>query len=128
MRSAIVGVLLLGLAYPASAANWVHLGTSTSRTDFYLDVDSVRNQGSYVAAWEKRDATRDASVDFREAKALYYYNCSARTTALKQWIMYDAQGSVTASSTNPDYRLEWSEAIPETVSETFLNAVCSLKR
>lgn len=124
MRYAAVGLFLVLLSAPVSAAEWVYVTTNSKRADLYYDRSSVRRVGNYLAVWEKADYTRDQSTSDHESKQLWYYDCANDLKALKSWTTYGPNGSVKLSKTNHDYLLDWSPAVPDTVGWTFQRLVC----
>lgn len=124
MRYAALSLSLVLLSTPASAADWVYVGTATTRAAYYHDPSSVRRVGDHLAAWRKVDHSRDRTVSYRESKSLWYFDCARDVQALKSFINYGPSGSVMSSHTISDYSLEWTPPAPETVGWTFQRLIC----
>lgn len=126
MRSVAVGLCLVLLSAPASAADWVYVATDRDGAVHYYDPTSVRRVGNYLASWMKVDHSRDPTVSYNEAKDLWYYDCANDSAALKSWINYKTDGSVESSHTKSDYSLKWSPAAPETIGWSFQRLICGI--
>lgn len=124
MRAVAVGPCLVLQSVPASAADWVYVGTATNEAVYFHDRSSVRRVGSYLAAWQKVDHSANVSVRHRESKDLWYYDCASDQKALKSYIDYGPSGSVMSSKTVSDYALEWTPPAPDTIGWAFQRLVC----
>lgn len=97
MKRALSLVLMLPLALPAHAAQWVKTGSASGSTS-YLDKASVRREGKdgvgefRAASLVSFDATQTTpdGTRYRSMKALHVYSCEQRTTTLLSQSYYPA--------------------------------------
>lgn len=129
----------LGLlaASAAHAANWMQVDESTS-ADVFVDTASVRPDGRYLRAWvmyklNGKDKTKAwPEVEYQNMKSLYIYDCAAERSAVVQQVFYgdrEALGNVVHSTSRPIAQAESAldAPIPESVGESVLRRVCTLK-
>lgn len=125
--STFLGAMCLALMpiAPAHAANWVHVITNNSGTDFYYDSDTIRRSGNQVTVWEKYDHSRDKTDKTREKKVLYRYDCVKRTTTILQATIYYPNGK-NETSVWDTYKQKERAVTPDTGGDAMLRAVCGL--
>lgn len=97
MKHVLLLALMLPLALPAQAAQWVKTGSASGSTS-YLDKASIKREksgeGSYFRAatlisFEATQTTPDGTR-YRSMKALHLYSCGERTTTLLSRSYYPA--------------------------------------
>jgi hypothetical protein len=133
MKSKLLLFALLFL-FSRSYSQWERVTTGADSTVYYVNplyVSEVKDyQDIYMKAWVKASFKKFTSPDGKEynnveIKSLYWFDCiNAREKALS-WIMSKSTGEVISSSDIPD---PWSNIAPETVAETLLTKICSLKK
>ena len=120
----ILSSLTLLFATPAVGADWRYVGTSDNGTTIYVDMETMRPTGDTVNVWVRYDHSRDRTIRFRETKQLVTYNCSARTSTLRSYISYDANGRVVDSGDISTYQLRQNNVAPDTIGDAIMTAVC----
>lgn len=101
---------------PAMAADWRLASTGKDGMKAYIDVESVRQVGSWISAWQKREKANGSNV------GLVYFNCATHETALKSLTNYDLSGRVTHTHTN--VALIWDPVTPDTIGDDVFAFVC----
>jgi hypothetical protein len=123
----VVAVLLLLLALPVGAQNWVRMAGS-SNADIYLDATSVRVDAHMRRAWLMYDFVEPLKSGTRSIVAIAEFDCKeARSRALQSTSYRGVMGTgkVVVSDNEPDL---WSFIAPGTNMEVILNAICPSKK
>ena len=126
---AIVGSLL---ALPASAAEWRYLATSTTETDVYVDVTSVRDvpqipyQRTFPVrqVWSKSDHSRDTTETERETKTMHRFDCSSETMLVISTTGYRANGTVSGTTDQTDFGNKYKPVTPDSIGYAILEFAC----
>ena len=137
MRSFVsVRAMILALTVPMLAppqafaqetrdARWLSLG-NTARAEIFIDRESMRREGSRVIVWKRSEYfTRDpvnsgAAVGLDEIA----YDCSARTSEIRSFVLQDERGNVIRSLTVPTHQREAQSISPGSVAESIFRQVC----
>lgn len=120
------------VASQAIAAEWMFVG-GNSKLQTFLDVQSIRRNGSKVKVWVKwidSDPVVAKGVyperKYQSSKTLEIYDCSDRSTTTIQQILYAEPdgGDVVKSNSISEKSAQFEEVIPESIGEAILLAVC----
>lgn len=129
-----IAVTLVGslLALPASAADWRYLATSTTETDVYVDVTSVRDvpqipyQRTFPVrqVWSKSDHSRDTTETERETKTMHRFDCSSETMLVISTTGYRANGTVSGTTDQTDFGNKYKPVTPDSIGYAILEFAC----
>jgi hypothetical protein len=120
MNKALTGFALLvipvlvAIALPASAAQWVYIGKSADES-IYLDFNSIRGTGSIRTAWTRYVGTYNVSMLKEE------FNCRSKEIRILRFIKYNSTGQVISTS---DIPFPVDEVVPDSTGEAVLNFIC----
>ncbi len=123
-RALITGVIALTLSPTSFAENWVSVGASVSGSEFLVDTDSIVVEVGYVEYWITVDSKKDASVDYRETKALRRAKCGQRRLATVYRVEYMPDGS--NNSYGPWDYPTFSPAVPGSMGQAETEFVCAI--
>lgn len=114
----------VSIAAPSSAfaADWQYLSTDKESSKYYVDLDSIRIDGSYTYVWARIDATENTEVAYFEDKQQIKLNCTTRALAVVRSVQYDADGLVMDSYSNNYAPLKAMP--PGTIADDLFDAVC----
>jgi hypothetical protein len=101
------------------AEGWFRKRPTKREQDFAPD-GTVRLNSNGEPMTRRVFTEHDTSARFKVTA-----NCQERQFAISRWVEYDKMGKVT-SSTKEDAKLSFSEPIPGTLGETYLEALCRL--
>jgi hypothetical protein len=137
VKNSAVAALLYVCMATAQAANWKLVGES-STAKVYLDLQSVRFSGSNAKAWFLFDysAPREVPVSYptktyQSVKQLNQFDCASGTSGVAQSLSFAGtagEGEVVDSQSIQPTRVSYSDVVPDSVGETMLNRVCSMKK
>lgn len=135
MKAAVFSVLMISWV-GAGAANFVQLVGGENIT-VSVDADSLMSvKGGFRKAWiahsyDKPLQTNDIyKKDYSAAIMLQRFNCSERTSATYQEVLYsgkDRQGNIVRTITMKPEEQALSDVVPGSVGEEVLNYVCAQK-
>jgi hypothetical protein len=139
MRAGIA-VLLIVLAMPAGAQNWLRYGDAADSTaTFYYDPSTVRVNGSMRRVWQLQDLKEPGwslqepkSRAVQSRKALSEFDCKGerhRTLAFSEFSGPLGMGSLVASDTfDPPPGVGWQFVAPASMGNTLFKLVCAAKK
>lgn len=132
MRS-LVPILLLAIALPAAASDWVEVGADTE-AKYYVDVDSIEVDGENVRFRKKgiythvlTDNLYCKTASFKETVGVVEVDCGRRINRITQIDMIGEDGTVVSSS-GPMKKRMWEEVKPHSHGENTLELVCARAR
>ena len=114
----------MAMPSPALAAEWVFYSESDSGALLYYDADSLRTDGRTATVWVREDASRDRTVDYREARRHLMIDCTNNTRRLLAFTVYGADGGILSAETIPPAEQEDMEIPPDTIGDDLRQAVC----
>lgn len=130
MRTAIGLILLVAVAQPAAAENWVEVGADP-QAKFYVDIDSIKlikgslrvvKRGIYThTLTENLDGV---PTTFKETRGLVELDCELRVNRVIRIDMIDQYGEVMWSSGDMPRQI-WLTVKPNSHSESTLEEVCA---
>jgi hypothetical protein len=82
----------------------------------------LREEGAYRTAWER--VLPPASDPKRETRALNFYNCLERSSAVKMVVDYFRDGDV-RSQTVETSDLKFKPVVPQTIGEASFEVACT---
>lgn len=124
--------LLFNIGTFAHAAKWVSVAGNDDATVF-VDIDSIRREGSQVKTWLKWQWTSAKEVPGSYPAKTYFVerqlqisDCKQRTLAIAQGVQYsDKEGvEVVDSYTIDKKNWQFSEVVPETIGESLVLFAC----
>lgn len=127
IQFAIISLSLLGNF--AVASNWVYV-TDASKSNIYVDLDSIAPSGKYWKAWIKTEYEANQLTDtypkktYRSTKYLQIYDCVSKVAMIARWLAYDEDGSVAESWAEDINPKLFVERVPDTVGENISSYVC----
>jgi hypothetical protein len=112
-----IGLLLVFSYSEVRGADWVYLGTSTSRTKLYYDQESTtRPEIDIVRTWIKIELPDQIQII-----ALEEINCRTKMSRILSETKYNKVGDAQTAS-NPDAK--WRYIVPESMIEDLHSKVC----
>jgi len=125
--TALSALALIASSVPAGSEDvpeWTYIGTTDSGTVIRAktsDLLAGRSNQTAAKVWVRMDASKDASVQFREAMTLYAVNCVAETYHTIQVTTYWRFRSPQTEPGSSGTRF----VIPGTHMETLKDMLCS---
>lgn len=126
----LIAVTLLMLFALPTRADWTELGTLTSGTTVFIDLEpqNVRIDGNLRRAWVLRNVTAGNADGYMSNVTLHEYDCAeGRGRSLKStgYTKHFAGGDVVFTDNRPT---DWSYYAPNTGGDVQLKLVCAIKR
>tara|TARA_R110000787_G_scaffold140632_1_gene254172 strand:+ start:382 stop:777 length:396 start_codon:yes stop_codon:yes gene_type:complete len=123
VKCALTAVVIFQVCAPASAEQWTYVGSDTSKSDYYIDQDSISNEATWIEFWSKTDASSDASVSFRESKTLVRVDCKKKRLGAIYGVTYYPNG--TNDSFGPYDYPTLTPVVPGTMGERQWKIICN---
>lgn len=122
-------ILLLTLALPASAADWVRVQTNGEGDQYYYDRSKLFINGDEITYWKKAVFRRAQPVKTQFAASGLFrerIHCAEHTLKLISYLIYAADGSIIeyVAANEGDA----APIIPDTLGDIFEKTVCDLVR
>lgn len=115
-------------AYSIRPTGLQYLTTTKSKTALSLDADTVRGGRANRQAWIVSDHAKDTTTQARESKELYAVNCDTTAYRNPSIVQYDAKGDVVFSWDESEAdKAKTRHAVPGTIGETAINAICAAR-
>ena len=122
MKNTFVGFMLLLLALPVFAADWLEIDHK-----IYLDKSSIKHnyQTNEVSAWIK--ILNDGNMQNVSDKKVWFkiintsFNCSNKTYRNNSYNVYGLKGTVLYSD---NYGSQWETIIPDSNADYWFSIVC----
>ena len=125
LKHMLCGAMLLSLASPALATNWVYVATGDRNVEVSLDKDSIGpGAGEYAgmtAAWFKQDHSKDNTTPVRTSKRLYVFDCAGKQMMWHSFIDYAPNGNM---MNDGDGTKSMAPVAPDTVGAAMFQSVC----
>lgn len=126
--ASLIVCALISITTAAHASNWIQIATTHNGSRLIsIDIDSIKEDSGYVAAWTKKDLKHPIKLPggklYDSTKLHMLFDCSGRRTQIEYAAYYLKGESV-------DYYSEklspsgFDETIPDSVGEAELNAAC----
>lgn len=129
MKKIIIAIVLFFASSSASAANWVYVGSSINYI-YFFDSESVELVDSdAISAWIKSELKTGGTPVMSDGRAEYsvIFKFNAKINEKKKRIVsmcsYDRNHNVIFSFYEKDNIVQYSEVVPDTVSETWRDAL-----
>lgn len=132
-KKAFATIVACMLPLNALSAEWQYVGSSADGTVF-IDNKRVAKKGQKVKAWFMLDLKKAQmtesyrSKSYRSREDLIYVNCTERTSAIAQTLLYseDAEsGDIVDSMSTQEKLLIYVDPVPDSIGEMMLDAACS---
>lgn len=132
LKAITLTVVCLGSLATAHAADWKEIGGNDDVT-VLIDTTSIRRSGTRVKTWLKWVWKTEQFVPksypekkYKTEKQLQISDCKSGTLAIAQSVRYgDSDGAqVVDNYAVPEARLQFSEAVPDTIGETIVKYAC----
>ena len=124
MRRIVLAIMVLTMASPAMAANWVYIAKGVDGSSFYYDSESVKPYGTtIIQVWAKHIPVRTPTEKTAYVETLIYYNCAEWTSAMRSQSKFQTDASFTGAE-DPYASLHMSPIRPETIDEVYLTKLC----
>jgi hypothetical protein len=128
IRAVIAALTLIPMPASLMAAQWELVIISHSRSLYFIDKETVKDQNSYYnnyikIAWFKTENILDKNVSYRTQKLFYHFKCDTSEMKLMQYIQYGPDGNVTKSGSALPYE-QFQVVAPETVGHAMLQSAC----
>lgn len=134
----VLGVIIAVALAPAwcYSSDWI-IFIKDDKFVAYVDVQSISQAGSHVKAWfmwdymETQKNTFYPFQDYKSSKTLNYFNCSARTSAGIQSVLYAGQVGTSNAVGQYQYdpsKIVFQDVVPDTQGEIMLDYVCAAYR
>ena len=105
--------------------NWVPT-TATSDATFYVNSDSIKEDGEYVYWWQMRDYSNQDGNGYMSDQSYIQGDCGVFRFKYLSLILYEQpMGKGTGETFNPP-NPEWYYPVPETIEAVLLDEVCKL--
>lgn len=123
-------ISLLILPFISFSQQWSFIGTS-NKSDYYIRKKTLQSDDNKY--WIKEVAPK---LDYKTKSGkkvvvlngyrltLYDFDCSERRLQLIQNVLYNSLGKNVFSYEKEDWEDDWSDVIPDTLGEFFLNTIC----
>ncbi|HEP6427760.1 surface-adhesin E family protein [Burkholderia cenocepacia] len=131
----LAGVICVAIALPANASDWQLLDSDQTGTAVYIDASSIVYYGTKAKAWAMYNLPNGQVVagtyppkTAQSLKILNVYDCAQRTSAIAQSVILDGQnghGNVITSNVIPPSRMEFADAVPDSLGATVMARVCA---
>jgi hypothetical protein len=121
----LLGLIMLGVTVPASAADWQWLTVNASGGVIYYDASSIQRHGDRARIWIRVDHRRDRTTQYRETRELWSYDCRDRTTLALSAIDYLPNGRSVQRRQLADDPFDYTPVIPESVAEVAMRRACT---
>ncbi len=127
---------MLTFSYAAQAVTWQQYDEKK-----YIDLDSIEkysgvhslNNNSIYSFWTKilnnknqvfldDEKFYNKKIWYKMARTLI--DCKNKTLAIKSYAIYDLKGQIIDAHEVPEYQIQWSSIIPETLGELYYNGIC----
>lgn len=122
--------MLAGIAHATpDLTDWQHVSTNNT-VHFYMSPKYINKVGhKKVEAWDtfvfyQNDVDMQMYIG-EYSKFLVVYDCTTRSSGLKQWAFYTQTGQVKDSGSTFDYQIKMIQAPPQSIGEIKLNYACS---
>jgi len=129
MRARLLAAVAALIPLTAIAADWVLVSDDDELT-VEMDRASLKQDGNVVRAWSRWNTKRPTEAygkTYQSFRALDFYNCVERTSAMRQVAFYSGpnlDGEVVGTQDNSDSELEWTDVPPDAKVETLLDFAC----
>lgn len=123
MKKEIVAVCCALASVPSFAGDWV-AGGATDSIDQFVDYSSIEQNNDTRGAWLIHVINRDKRGI---AYTLFWaeHNCQSKKIRYMDYVHYDMSGKIIESGNEPT---SWGRAIPGSIGETALKAVCQKEK
>lgn len=131
----LAGLIGAVISLQANASEWQLLDSDQTGTAVYLDASSIVYSGAKAKAWAMYNLPNGQVVagtyppkTAQSLKVLNVYDCAQRTSAIAQSVILDGQngyGNVITSNVIPPSRMEFAEAVPDSLGATVMARVCA---
>ena len=125
--SALLILTVVGIG-PSLGANWTQFSISNSGNKGFIDYDRIKRDSAGAntyTAWWRTELAKTATINrrpYRSHLGFYRVDCDKSLITSLAIHYYDAKGSVVFSD---EEQAGPSIAVPDTLGEIFVNAVCS---
>lgn len=123
----LLATLLLALALPASAAEWVRVRTPGDGDQYFYDRSKLFINGDEITYWKKVTFRTPQAVKGQFAASGLYrerIHCSEHTLKLISYLLYAADGSTIEYVAA--HEGEAAPIIPDTLGDVFEKTACDL--
>ncbi len=128
-RTAIIGAAALLIVEAAAAADLVQINPNESSEKYFLLPDSIVSVGDKVRAWFLTDyespRTSRSGLQYRSAKSMWVFDCTARASGLQQLVLYQGAGGSETVVQSGEQVGSLSGVVPGSVGESMLVAACA---
>ena len=128
-----IALITLSLCSAQVRADWELVG-QTDAAKHYVDISSIRKQGSYLVAWSMADyfkiQTLDSGEMYMSTKTLNVFKCLEVQSGSKSAVAYSEKfgsGNVVISYSDEMYEVKFQDIVPDTVYDTIYEKVCAEK-
>jgi hypothetical protein len=124
-KRASAGIVALALiAAPATAADWAQQGTGQSGDRIFVDNDSMQFGGGNVVLWTKLDYASPDAAGIAETKALYDFDCKAKSYKVRATNSTDTNGRFVSGFTYDPPAQHSEPIVPDTLLESVFKGTC----
>lgn len=125
----LIAVTLLMLFALPTRADWTELGTLTSGTTMFIDLEAqnVRINGNLRRAWLLRNLAPGSDEGYMSSRALWEYDCAEWRTRMMYSTGHTKHFAGGDRVFADDKPTDWIYAAPNTTGDTQLKLVCSIK-
>ena len=117
--------LAIALFTVAPIEDWKVIETAANGVIYSLNLDSVRDLGTYREAWTKTDYSNVPTGDVSIRRTWEDFDCAGRRMRLRGTITYGRDGKVMRTLNLDEGKAEWKGVTPATMGEAKFDAVCS---
>lgn len=119
----IISLLLSFNSY--AQTNWSYMTTNQDGDDYYIEKNSIQNQGNSVTFWYRSNYKERTKFGDLSSKVQKTFNCRTQEHITRFAIFYDDlnnDGRVTTKSQPSNS--SWAPIIPDTVTWSFYQSLC----
>ena len=117
-------VALMILVAQSAQAKWTAISEEIDGTQYYIDMQSVRFNGSYRTYWSLENSTRDkfSPYSIRRKEEI---DCAQERKRSLRYTRFDRLMATGRVSLESDLTSQWQYIPPASVEDTFLKLLCA---
>jgi hypothetical protein len=105
-------------------ANWVYIGSDVSKTDYFIDANSIQKSADSITFWQMKNYNTRQVQDVLSIKGELTINCRLHEKVLRQVIAYDDINGKGRLLGGGEVDQSWVRINPQSVDWQTMNFVC----
>jgi hypothetical protein len=125
MKKLLIFVVSMLINIGAHAnANWVYIGSDVSKTDYFIDANSIQKSADSITFWQMKNYNTRQVQDVLSIKGELTINCRLHEKVLRQVIAYDDINGKGRLLGGGEVDQSWVRINPQSVDWQTMNFVC----